>query len=353
MYIETEDCIYDIGFQHCQIEITGKCNMRCKHCRAWEEARVDLSVADINNLLDFFVAEARGEQRVTVSGGEPFLSKNIIDIISLIHQKGINNIIITTNASMVTEEDIQKLEALNIPNLSIQVSLDSHIEAEHDEFRGYKGAYKSAIKLLERCAKSSNLVSSMRVSVTPDRISQVEDMVNLALKIGCQRIGLGSIIPVGRASDRKLCMNSAQKKEFIGKISELRRKYPHMDITTEDPLKFACGDFTTWDIGEGIDINSEATIGGCTAGITGFNVSSDGYITPCAVFFKNITNIIGKTPQQIHDAYKESVIIKDLLKRDFDGKCGKCKMKRICGGCRATAFGMTGSYRASDPTCWR
>ena len=353
MLIETEKCIYDIGFQHCQIEITGKCNMRCKHCRAWEEARVDLSMKDINNLLDFFVAEARGEQRVTVSGGEPFLNKNIVDIISLIHKKGINNIIITTNASVVTEEDIKQLENLNIPNLSIQVSLDSHVEAEHDEFRGYKGAYKSAIRLLEKCAKSSKLISSMRVSVTPDRINQIEDMVNLALKIGCQRIGLGSIIPVGRASDKKLCMNVLQKKDFIKKISELRRRYPRMDITTEDPLKFACGDFTTWDIGEGIDIHSESTIGGCTAGITGFNVSSDGYITPCAVFFKNITNIIGKTPEDIQKENCKSPLVKDLLKRDFDGKCGKCELKRICGGCRATAYGMTGSYKASDITCWR
>ena len=64
-------------------------------------------------------------------------------------------------------------------------------------------------------------------------------------------------------------------------------------------------------------------------------------------------DIIGKTPQEIHKAYRESSLIKDLLKRDFDGKCGKCELKRICGGCRATAYGMTGSYKASDTTCWR
>lgn len=118
-------------------------------------------------------------------------------------------------------------------------------------------------------------------------------------------------------------------------------------------MKFACGDFTTWDIGEDIDIASEETIGGCTAGITGFNVSSDGFITPCAVFLENISNIIGKTPEQISEEYKNSILIKNLLKRDFDGKCGKCELKRICGGCRATAYGITGSYKASDPTCWR
>ncbi len=354
MLIKAQDNVYDIGFQHCQIEITGRCNMRCQHCRAWEEARVDLSINDINNVLDFFVSEKRGEQRVTVSGGEPFLNKDLIKIISMIHGKGINNIIITTNASMVTQEILKELEDLNIPNLSIQVSLDSHIEENHDNFRGYKGAYKKAIEVLSICAKSPKLISSMRVSVAADKISEIDDMVDLALKLGCQRIGIGSIIPVGRASDTKLCMNAVQKKAFISKISDYRKKYPHMDITTEDPLKFALNDFKTWEVGNDIDdITAENIFGGCTAGVTGFNVSSDGNITPCAVFLKSITNILGKTPQEIAINYQESSLVKDLLKRDFDGKCGKCKLKRICGGCRATAYGFTGNYKASDPTCWR
>lgn len=353
MQIETENCIYDIGFQHCQIEVTGICNMRCKHCRAWEEARVDLSMADINNVLDFFVSQKRGEQRVTVSGGEPFLNKNIISIIKLIYHKGIKNIIITTNASVVTEDLLVQLENLNIPNLSIQVSLDSYIEKEHDEFRGYSGAYKKAIELLKRCAVSPYLISSMRVSVTPDRIKEIANMVNLASELGCQRIGIGSVIPVGRASDTKLCMNAMQKKEFITEISRLRKQYGDMDITTEDPLKFACDDFVTWNLGEGIDIYSESTIGGCTAGITGFNVSSDGFITPCAVFLENVTNICGKTPEEIALEYEKSDIIKTLLTRNLNGKCGQCDLRRICGGCRATAHGISGSYRDADPTCWR
>lgn len=68
------------------------------------------------------------------------------------------------NIIVVTEDALNKLEELNIPNLSIQVSLDSYKENEHGTFRGYKGAYKKAIEVLKRCAKSSKLISSMRVS---------------------------------------------------------------------------------------------------------------------------------------------------------------------------------------------
>ncbi|MDR1425588.1 MAG: radical SAM protein [Rickettsiales bacterium] len=353
MLIETKKCFYDVTFEHCQIEITGRCNMRCRHCRAWEEARVDLPLNDIENVLTFFKKEGDPERRVTVSGGEPFLNGDLVDIIGAIYGSGVNNIIITTNASLVTESVLEDLENLGVPNLSIQVSLDSPIESQHDEFRGYRGAYESATRVLKLVAKSPKLVSSMRVSLKPDRTDQIDNMVDLALAIGCQRIGIGSIIPVGRASDRSLCMSPTQKRAFIEKMSILRKKYlGQIDVTTEDPLKFVLEDFETWELGE-VDITSDEIIGGCTAGITGFNVSSDGNITPCAVFLENITNIVNKTPEQIGEEYRNSELVKTLLERNLHGRCGTCKLKRICGGCRATAFGVTGDYQGSDTTCWR
>ncbi|HSQ97342.1 MAG TPA: radical SAM protein [Rickettsiales bacterium] len=356
MLIKINDVVYNIHFEHCQIEITGRCNMKCQHCRAWEEAKVDLPFKDIMNVMDFFVSENGGfkEQRVTVSGGEPFLNKDLIKILKEIDKRGIKNIIITTNASLVTEEKIKELESLKLPNLSIQVSLDSPIASEHDAFRGYKGAFENAVKVLKRCGESSNLVSSMRVSVKPENIEQIKDMVELALKLNCDRIGIGSIIPVGRACSNQLTMNSIQKKKFIETITYFRKKYPQLDVTTEDPLKFALEDFDTWKTGiNQNEMQEEYIVGGCTAGVSGFNVSSDGNITPCAVFSQNITNIIGKTISEIRDEYSNSELIKALLLRKHSGKCEKCKLNRICGGCRATAFGVLGDYNASDPTCWR
>jgi radical SAM protein with 4Fe4S-binding SPASM domain len=33
------------------------------------------------------------------------------------------------------------------------------------------------------------------------------------------------------------------------------------------------------------------------------------------------------------------------------GKCGRCGFGRVCGGCRARAFGSTGDYLAEEPFC--
>ena len=40
--------------------------------------------------------------------------------------------------------------------------------------------------------------------------------------------------------------------------------------------------------------------------------------------------------------------------RDLDtlrGKCGVCGYGKVCGGCRARAYGSTGDYLAEEPFC--
>mgnify|MGYP001582520685 FL=1 len=45
--VETEDTIYEIEFGQVQIEITGRCNMRCQHCRAANQLKQDMPIEQI------------------------------------------------------------------------------------------------------------------------------------------------------------------------------------------------------------------------------------------------------------------------------------------------------------------
>ncbi len=122
-------------------------------------------------------------------------------------------------------------------------------------------------------------------------------------------------------------------------------------MTTEDPLKFATKD-TVWKYGD-MDYTDEAFFGGCTAGVTGFNADSEGTITPCAVLLKPIVNVQNMGIDDITTAYAKSDIIRSLVAREYSGKCGICKLKRLCGGCRAVANGASGDLLSSDITCWK
>lgn len=141
-----------------------------------------------------------------------------------------------------------------------------------------------------------------------------------------------------------------QKKEFIQILTSCKKKYSKIEVTTEDPLKFAIND-PVWNFGDS-DCFSPIFFGGCTAGISGFNVNCEGTITPCAVLLKPIVNIVNLSVAEIVKKYTSSNIIVNLAERCFKGKCGSCSLIRLCGGCRAVAEGMNSDYLSSDVTCW-
>lgn len=354
MRFELEDAIYESYLQHAQIEITGCCNMHCKHCRAADEASKHLTMEEINKILNFINKNREENFRITVSGGEPFIHPQLVEIIENIKNNGIEDIIITSNASLITDEKLKALDDLKIKNFCIQVSLDSVVPEKHDEFRGFKGAYDGAIKILKKIGEYDNIKSSIRMTVTHDTLHEVERMIDMAFEMGVERVGIGAVIPVGAGGSGSLTLSKDEKKEFLELLARKKKELgDKLDVTTEDPLKFNVKD-SPWNYCEPGCVVDKSFFGGCTAGVTGFNVNAEGVVTPCAVLFEPIINIHDyDTVDEMTKAYENSEIVRNLMTRNFEGKCGKCPMNRICGGCRATAKGLTGNYMGSDITCWR
>lgn len=349
MYIETEDVIFETFFQHAQIEITGKCNMRCEHCRAWDEAKINMPLEKVEKIISFATRNADSSFRLTISGGEPFIHPNLVEIVSLAKQLGVEDIIITTNGSLVNQEKIAKLEELNIRNLCIQVSLDSINADTHDKFRGFRGAFDRAVNCI-KLVSDSKLVSSLRATITPTTLPEVESLVEFAHDLGVRRVGIGSVIPVGAGSSKSLLLSPDQKKLFLETLARCKRTYTGLDVTTEDPLKFVIHD-TPWEYGD-FDISSDDFFGGCTAGISGFNANSEGVLTPCAVLLRPIVDVTDLSVDDIKEQYQLSPIVRELVERNLKDKCGNCSFKRLCGGCRAVAYGNYGDYMKQDATCW-
>src|SRR4030042_2005467 len=141
MIIETPRAKYEVFLEQIQFEITGRCNMKCEHCRAWKDPQKDLTIDMIERILEFVIPEARSGMRFTISGGEPFLHPQLFEILELIKRKIddskkiIHHVVITTNGYLVTEEKIKRLEKIGFRKLYVQVSIDSIDPRKHDSFR--------------------------------------------------------------------------------------------------------------------------------------------------------------------------------------------------------------------------
>ncbi|MDH3963283.1 MAG: SPASM domain-containing protein, partial [Deltaproteobacteria bacterium] len=50
--------------------------------------------------------------------------------------------------------------------------------------------------------------------------------------------------------------------------------------------------------------------------------------------------------------WRDSEVLKNLRNFEvYQGKCGVCEYRRVCGGCRARAFEATGDYLEEEPLC--
>jgi radical SAM protein with 4Fe4S-binding SPASM domain len=306
----------------------------------------------MNGILEFVDSEAEDKFGVTISGGEPFVRKDLPQIIGLVASHSVGQITITTNGSLVTEDVLDQIlcHRQSVP-VSIQVSIDSAVPSEHDKFRGHPGAFAKAAKAIA-LVQERGLTATMRATVCKGKIPTMKSLVELAQSFQVTSIGFGTVVPFGRAIDNSMGMEPIEKRDYFLEMVRLKEEFgPSLDVITEDPLKFALRRDDVWDYG-GVDLDDECSIGGCTAGINTFNVTSRGLVTPCAVLPITILDANQKSADEIRREYANSLIVRNLLVRKLNGKCGSCRLKQVCGGCRAVAYSLGGGLLGSDNTCW-
>lgn len=354
--IQIGDTVYENTLGELTLSITEACNMNCIHCREnLNGGRRELTADDVKTIMKFVRKYTPTYKDITISGGEPFLHSDFFSILQIVKENGGEDISITTNGTLITEEIIKKVKKIGFSKVEISVSLDSLNKDEHNNFRNNKTAYDSVIHALEILCKekNENFRIGLRTSLIPQKanLKVMEEFVNFAKKWELNKITFSSIIPIGRAKDNpSLLMNVKEKNEFIKNIYILQKKYQKKGeflIRTNDPLKFyyrGYSDVSTSD--------NEIIFDGCGAGVVAMNFKYDGYLYPCSLLDYKMFYFKGKSVSELEELYKNDEFVKKMILMKLEGKCGKCNFKFQCGGCRARALYATGNIMGEDPECF-
>ncbi len=345
MKVSIQDKKIDITPFSIQVELTGMCNLKCRHCRAAKLAKENVSIDLFKKLIEF--ADIKNKFNMILSGGEPLLNESLADILSFLETQPVNEVVLTTNGTLLTKKHISLFKKIENFKFTVQVSIDSFDETEHNAIRGTEFAFKDAIRGIKLLVEN-NIFTSIRSTITPKQFSCMEDIVVRAIDLGVNRIGLSTIVPVGKASllDKDLFFSGNEKKLFIDEYFRLKEKYSkQIEVVTHEPQKNCYRKRPS-------EKNLTWHFGGCTAGIGQFNMESDGTITPCALLGIPITNLKEKSVSDAQNEYVSSEIITRLLLKDYEGKCSGCKHKDFCGGCRAFSFGLSGNPFGEDVSCF-
>jgi len=165
--------------------VTKRCNLKCSHCFYWKSLNKDndqeLSLGEIEKILP----SLKRRVSLALTGGEPFLRKDLCDICDLFSRyKKVSEIGIATNG-YDTDDIVSQTERIinktSIP-LSVQISLDGR-EETHDQIRGLKGSFKNAIETLRKLNRIRNnhagsFKTAVAFAIQKENLKEVERFID-------------------------------------------------------------------------------------------------------------------------------------------------------------------------------
>lgn len=129
--------------------LTGRCNYRCRHCYMSAPHAV-LPQPSTEKCLDVVDQMAGcGVRRVSLTGGEPLIRSDFLQIVDAILAQGMRIDTIMTNGALVSEELLDALDARGC-RPEFNMSYDGPKE-QHDWLRGVDGAYESVCRAFALC----------------------------------------------------------------------------------------------------------------------------------------------------------------------------------------------------------
>jgi 7,8-dihydro-6-hydroxymethylpterin dimethyltransferase len=180
-----EGCPYDCGLcpDHQQhtclgiIEVNSACNMDCPLCFSEAGLGFNLTLEEVEQMLDDFVRTEGKPEVIQFSGGEPTIHPQIIEFIRAAKQRDISFAMINTNGKRIARDD-RFLEQLNEVRPAIYFQFDGFDPETYRILRGEPNILEEKLRALDRLAEiglSVTLVPAIERGVNEHEIGKIVD----------------------------------------------------------------------------------------------------------------------------------------------------------------------------------
>lgn len=302
------------------IELLSNCNLRCKHCyNSSGERKHVLDFSTLENVANY--VKDQNIKGVSLSGGEPFLHPNIIEIINLFISAKAQQISIVTNGTALSEEVLIRLKDV-FDKISFQISLDGASPKQHDFVRG-DGAFDKLIQGI-------NLLQKYRAKyffhcvIHKGNYLNVDEIINFANRQNKTRVDFALLKKKGRGIDNydDIALDIQSQINLIMQLNERKQTY---NINAPAVFYGSCPIFN--------DADAETFI----------RIDCEGNVYPCQNFSyqgSSLGNILFESLDEITSTWRINNLYGNIKKfRSSYSKCSTCAIKSYCNlGCPGVEY---------------
>lgn len=292
------------------IEILQRCPNRCIYCSSHSNPQAThiIPIEIIKNIIDD--AKNLGCKTVCLSGGEPFLHPQILDIISYIAKQQLICYVYTSGIYMKDEvysslpnEYIEAIKGM-VDKVIFNVEADS--STLYDQIMGTDvGGFDMMKKSINDCV-SSGLVVETHVVPMQVNFKHLKSIFEMCYQLGVSKVSILRLVLQGRALENLslVKLTGEDSREITKLIKALKEAYKGK-VRTGLPYS---------------DSNCRIY---CKAASDKINVRYDGNVYPCEAFKDDLLNAkLGSEPDNVwkdsfYDIYKNSPYL-NVVRKSID-----------------------------------
>lgn len=313
-----------------QFELSSRCNERCIHCYIPNDKKnhgFDMPTAKVKSILDEFAA--MGGIHVTLSGGEAFLHKDIIEIARYCREKDLK-ISILSNLIALKDEQVAALKELNLS--LIQVSLYSMDPKIHDFITTVKGSFERTKASIEKL-------------VAADIPVQISCPLMKANKVGYDKVlDYAKSLKIKAQTDYIMMARADLDKENLANRLSLEETEQVLRDIIEHDIQYREKTLEQLPITDDIKFNLERFKKQpvCGVGYDNCCITANGDVYPCAGWQSYVLgNVYKQTLQEIWENSERVKKLRKITQASFP-QCLECEARDYCARCLVRNYNESG-----------
>lgn len=350
-------------------EVTRACDLVCQHCRAdavHDRNPFELSTDEGRDLLDQIARFGPPHPLVVLTGGDPFMRDDLVDLVAHGTQRGLHVALSPSVTPRVDRDVLAELRAAGATAVSL--SLDGPDAATHDGFRGVDGVFDATIEAA-RTVRELGFRLQLNTTVTRSTVATLPGVLRHVTDMDAFLWSVFFLVTTGRGSKLQP-LDAPETEDVLHWLADVSHHVPVK--TTEAPhfrrvvlQRAAAGGGATTPRGplhrrlqEGLDeLRATRTLServprpplDVNAGRGFAFVDHVGGVYPSGFLPLPAGTVRERSLVEI---YREAPLFRALRRPDgFGGRCGRCEFRTVCGGSRSRAYALAGDPLAEDASC--
>lgn len=323
-------------------ELTIACNGKCIHCGSSSGVPRPNELTEKEALRLCDELNELGCKRITLIGGEIFLSPYWEKVCARLTGHGIR-VAPLTNGLLINKTNLQKLKDVGVDNISF--SIDG-LAKTHDYIRGMPGLFDQAMENI-KLAREEGFLVGVNTTCTALNLNEMPALHEHLIKEDLRLWQIQIVEDMGNVNENPELRLTVEDFYQLAKYMVDFRQQDDVKVVTCHNI----GWFTSFE-----PLLRDHPFTGCVAGRYAVGIESDGDIRGClSIMGDPDANVEGNVRERsLIDIWNDPnafTAFRDRKVEDLTGFCAKCEYNDLCrGGCSSVAYSTIKRF-TENPMC--